>query len=190
MELNTLQVVATGQGASAQPLSAASSGMSLQAAQTITAIANDTALSPSERSALVGAVAGFDQSVSTKSTRAALFAQVEGFGTYLRNTSSNSWPKWEHMTALRVYGLNLESGKKSFTEEAAAAQMQVRLENIAQSSRGQSVQQLVAASRAAVEARAVVVDAPKPKAAPAPDAPVRNITREVATRAVKVDTVA
>ncbi|PIZ30068.1 MAG: hypothetical protein COY40_05530 [Alphaproteobacteria bacterium CG_4_10_14_0_8_um_filter_53_9] len=199
MDMKIATVVgATSQGGSVAALPAASSQISARAAAVVSAVAADTRLSTPERTSLVQAVARFDQAQISKSTKDVLFGQVEGLGTYLRNTGNTSWPRWQQLTALRVYGLNIEQGAKSDVEEVVIAQTKELLNSLAQSSRNVSLQTAVTAPAPAAAPTAPVqvavaqpAAAPVPVAAPAPvvqQAPAKSSAPAEAP-AERVDTV-
>lgn len=75
----------------------------------LTGIAVNPFLDEGQRMVLSQAVAQVDAGVQTPAVREAVLQQIEGLGTYYRKTSSDTFPRWAVLTALRVYGLNLES---------------------------------------------------------------------------------
>jgi len=137
----------------------------------ITEIAASSALSDSQRTSLVAAVAAADSGLQVVERSAAL-ERIQMLGLYLRNTGDSSFPRWSMMTALRAYGMNL-------TEEAAAPAAVNQALQAAVAPRNVSVETAVAVARtmppvAAPVAKPVVkADAP----APAPDAGVSQIEK-------------
>lgn len=133
----------------------------------ISEIANSTSLSDGERSGLISAVATVDQNL-IGATRATVLEQVQNLGLYLRNTSANeSFPRWSMMTALRAYGMNLQEGGPSVT----ASTVRVQLEQVAQTSRGVSLDTAVAVAAHQIQRPVVAYEAP--------DAPVADSSTRV-----------
>jgi hypothetical protein len=133
----------------------------------IAEIAASERLTASERSALTKVAVDIDQFINAQPIRAANLAQVAGLGMYLRQTSATTIPRWNVMTALRTYGLNLgpEVARPS-NAEVAAQQAQAQLEQVARSSRNVSLETALAvAARTAASmpvAQQPVAPAPKP----------------------------
>lgn len=132
-------------------------------------VAENTGLSEGERVALVAATVEIDQFITAQPARSDALSQVVGLGTYLRSTSTKSIPRWNVMTALRAYGLNLTEDyatpKPKVSQEVAVQQVQSRLESVARASRNVSLETAVAAARATPQPAA---KAPVAKADSAP----------------------
>lgn len=141
-------------------------------------VADNTGLSEGERVALVAATVDIDQFISAQPARSDALAQVVGLGTYLRSTSTKSIPRWNVMTALRAYGLNLTEDyaapKAKPVQAEAVQQVRAKLEHVARASRDVSLDTAVAAAKAApVVAKAAPVKVESaPKVAPKVDAVV------------------
>ena len=146
----------------------------------ITDIAQNEALAPVERAALVDAAMAIDQFIASQPDRAGNLDQVVGLGVYLSKTSATTWPRWNVMTALRAYGLNLKEqpSQPAPTEAQAAQQVQARLEGVARGSRQVSLDTALAVARAptapviqhvaaTVAPKAVTTPAPAPAPTPA-----------------------
>ncbi|TKW61281.1 MAG: hypothetical protein DI628_01230 [Blastochloris viridis] len=133
-------------------------------------IAANTALSDSQRTNMVAAVAAADSGLQVD--RGAALERIQMLGLYLRNTGDSSFPRWTMMTALRAYGMNL-------TEEAAAPSAVNQALQAAVAPRNVSVETAVVVARtmpplqAPVAKPIVKADAP----APAPDAGVGRVER-------------
>lgn len=145
----------------------------------IAEVASSERLTAAERTVLVAATVDIDQFITAQPQRAANLAQVAGLGMYLRQTSATTIPRWNVMTALRTYGLNIDHDAPRPDNAAAAAQaVAQKLEAVARSSRNVSLDtalavaaRTVASQPVAVQAAPVAKPAPVPKAeasAPAP----------------------
>lgn len=121
--------------------------------QVLSDIASNTALSDGDRTAMVAAVAEA-QGIKDSVVQAQILAQVQGLGVYVRHTNDEGFPRWNVMTTLRVYGLNLKQGQGGASDAVVAARVQQKLESVAQG-RGVSVQQAVAVANAAQQAAEV-----------------------------------
>ncbi|NBV54568.1 MAG: hypothetical protein EBR79_02515 [Proteobacteria bacterium] len=120
----------------------------------LTGIAVNPALDDAQRTVLAQAVARVDAGVQTPAVREAVLQQIEGLGTYFRKTSSDTFPRWAVLTALRVYGLNLESKAAApvtpaQTEVQVVANVRASLENVARQGGVSLGQALVVAKAAA-----------------------------------------
>ncbi|MBI1308764.1 MAG: hypothetical protein GC129_02750 [Proteobacteria bacterium] len=110
--------------------------------QVLAGIAGNTSISPQVRTELVQAVAAAD-SVGESSLRSDLMSQVGGLGVYFSQTKSEGWPRWDVLTALRTYGLNLKANQQvggSGVEVARSAQ--AKLEQVARKEGGVSMEQV------------------------------------------------
>ncbi len=133
----------------------------------ISEIATTTSLSDGERSGLISAIAKVDQNLIGAS-RATVLEQVQNLGIYLRNTSVNeSFPRWSMMTALRAYGMNLQ--EKSPEPAVTASKILSQLDQIAQASRGVSLETAVAVAARPAPLPVVAVD--NAETAPVDDGP-------------------
>lgn len=117
-------------------------------------------LAQAERTALVQATATAS-SIANADLRAVALRQVSTMGLYLSRTGDSGLPRWTVMTALRAYGLNLQSAPKASTpeEDAQVAQAVARQVAAAGASRGVSVQQALqntAASQVAIPVQSAV----------------------------------
>lgn len=122
----------------------------------LTGIAVNPALDDAQRTVLAQAVARVDAGVQTPAVREAVLQQIEGLGTYFRKTSSDTFPRWAVLTALRVYGLNLESkvaapvtAAPAQNEAQVVANVRASLENVARQGGVSLGQALVVAKAAA-----------------------------------------
>lgn len=129
--------------------SAAALTLPVDARAVIGEIAGNEALSDGEKGGLIAAVATVDQGLSGNARSVGL-AQIQGLGVYLRNTGNDGFPRWSMMTALRAYGLNLAttSAVPVQPQPVVQAAVQSQLNDIAQSSRGVSLNTALAVAQA------------------------------------------
>lgn len=140
----------------------------------ISQIAADSSISPPERVALTQIAVDIDRYIQSQPLRAGNLDQVAGLGIYLSKTSATTWPRWNVMTALRAYGLNLNESVAgpAPSEQAAARQVAAQLEAIARTARNVSAETATVQAPVAVQQAAVVVAATAvPAATPRPAAP-------------------
>lgn len=141
----------------------------------IAEIAASERLTVSERTALTKVAVEIDQFINAQPIRAANLAQVAGLGMYLRQTSATTIPRWNVMTALRTYGLNIdhEAAARPSNVEVAAQQAQAQMEQIARASRSVSLETALAVAARTVASQPIAQQqtAPAPKAAPVAKAP-------------------
>lgn len=126
----------------------------------LTQIAEAPGLVEAERTALVQATATAS-GIANADLRAVALRQVSTMGLYLSRTGDSGLPRWTVMTALRAYGLNLQSAPKAVTPEqdAQAAQAVARQVAAAGANRGVSVQQALqntAGAQAAIPVQSAV----------------------------------
>jgi hypothetical protein len=126
----------------------------------LTQIAEAPGLVEAERTALVQATATAS-SIANVDLRAVALRQVSTMGLYLSRTGDSGLPRWTVMTALRAYGLNLQSAPKAVTPEqdAQAAQAVARQVAAAGANRGVTVQQALqntAGAQAAISVQSAV----------------------------------
>ncbi len=109
----------------------------------LTQIAEAPGLMAAERTALVQATATAS-SIVNPDLRAAALRQVSGMGLYLSKTGDSGLPRWTVLTALRTYGLNLQTTAPkaaSVEQNAQVAQQVAQQVAAAGANRGISVQQ-------------------------------------------------
>jgi len=99
--------------------------------QTLTTIAQTPNVSDAQRRTLIQAVATVAQSVQSSALRAQTLNQVTNMGIYLATTQTEGFPRWNVMTALRAYGLNLQQTPKVL-EQAAVQAVQQQLSALAE----------------------------------------------------------
>lgn len=111
----------------------------------VTSIAQMTEISPAVRTELVQAVAAIDAGGLVGELRKQSLNQINNLGVYLKQTSSEGWPRWNVLTALRTYGLNIENTAPAApkqTEQVLARAVQQHLEGVARRERGVSLEQV------------------------------------------------
>lgn len=99
--------------------------------QTLTTIAQTPNLSDAQRSSLTQALATVAQSVQSSALRSQTLSKVTNMGIYLATTQPEGFPRWNVMTALRAYGLNLQQTPK-LLEQAAVQAVQQQLNALAE----------------------------------------------------------
>lgn len=130
-------------------------------------IASNPVLTDVERTALVAATATAGQ-ISNVSMAELALETVSSTGIYLRNTGGSTSPRWQVLTALRAYGLNLSEqahAKPRPSDAQLAAQVNAQLNAVVRASRGDSLEQVQAVAKAVQAAPPPVVSAP-PRPAP------------------------
>jgi hypothetical protein len=140
--------------------------------QTLTTIAQTPNLSGAQRSSLTQAVATVAQSVQTTAVRVQTLNQITNMGIYLATTQPEGFPRWNVMTALRAYGLNLQQTPK-LLEQAAVQAVQQQLNALAEQVRPNVAENpavittlSAAASVAPAVAKAVTVPVATPTESP------------------------
>lgn len=111
----------------------------------LTQIAQMTEVPPAVRTELVQAVAMVDAGGLVGQLRSQALSQINSTGMYLKQTSSEGWPRWNVLTALRTYGLNIENTAPSAprqTEQVLARAVQQHLDGVTRRERGVSVEQV------------------------------------------------
>jgi hypothetical protein len=186
MDIRSSLPVSTGASAPA----AALPQVSAQVRSVLATIASATTTSDSQKQALVAATATASQIADVNVAEIAL-ETVSTTGIYLRNTGSEGWPRWQVLTALRAYGLNLtEKPAAPVPNDAAlAAQVQQQVANVLREARNVSVAQATQAVQSAPAPAAQVVQAAPVQATPAPRAASPSPASNVAASS-GVDTLA
>lgn len=161
-----LKALSQGTGGASSVVSALPSAVSIPADSraVVADVSTSTELTDSERTQLVQAVAAVDAGISSPSLRSDVLEHVSRLGFYLKNTSDEGWPRWNVLTGLRVYGLNLDASTQGAPSAAAqpqapqpdeqvvAQQVKAKLDGVARSSRGVSLEHVAAAVKTAKSA--------------------------------------
>jgi hypothetical protein len=173
MDIRSLPAVLQGASSPATPVPNVSSAVR----NVLTNIATLPNLSDAQRSSLVAATATASQIVDITISEVQL-ETISSTGIYLSNTSGTSWPRWQVLTALRAYGLNLTEKPVAPAPQAVqapyaqvVAQVQAQLNTLVQEARTAAPQQAQAVSQKAaapVVQQQTVAQAPAPTAKPAP----------------------
>lgn len=124
----------------------------------ISQIAASEGITADQRTALVAVAMDIDAYIQAQPMRSGALDKVSGLGVYLNTTSTHTVPRWNLLTALRAYGLNLTE-KPSVSHEQTAVNAQQQLEAVARQARGVSLDTAlatVAAQSRAVQAAPVV----------------------------------
>ncbi len=133
-------------------------------------IASNPVLTDVERTALVAATATASR-ISDVSIAELALETVSTTGIYLRSTGGATSPRWQVLTALRAYGLNLSEQRHAEprpNDAQLAAQVNAQLNTVVRASRGDSLDQVQAMAKAVQAApQPVVTQAPRPVAKPA-----------------------
>lgn len=139
--------------AGATGLSAGVAAVPADVRAVLTQIAEAPGLQQAERASLVQ-VTATASSIANSELRSVALRQVSTMGLYLSRTGDSGLPRWTVMTALRAYGLNLQSAPRPQTPEqnAQVAQTVARQVAAVGAERGVSVQQAMQAAPAAMAA--------------------------------------